>query len=716
MSTATHFESAPKVMHFGKNRAGADVAAPARFSATLVECCGARIGRYHAVRERCNTATLLFTVVIVHTQQIRGGRTVIGRDSSTLPIDHLGVSGEHVALDFDDRRGLVTAETFAPTAFVRSGSVFELGAGERLVDVFDGNCIWLVPGAVEFRVDVSPLTPTPTPPPGCVAEAGLRLERVRDAAVDVAVAANVELPPLVAVLVMLFDCDTFDHLCRHKAPVVGGGGGRVSVWQARSTHCTMRLLEQALVGAPIASPIVRELFADIDAVEASAVVFDFDFCTTRDAGDFAAAFGYWTETTTAHELIARLLQRRFTVAVSDHSARSLISTWNEALFGGACPFALVGSSDDAFELRFDRQTLAQSSCAQLRAVGQLCVDGCATIRAPACAFGLARGGSAKGVTATTATTSVWSNRASYMPTMVAETRANNTRSDVQLMAITAMPQYSDKNFEQMRVEDYAKANGDGKALVAGTSLTTFVAQPITEYGSFATASSMAALKPTLGATDVGARFAVDVLSIVTNVGSSQRRWSEAFPAAASAVDASRIGEVGGLVGHATVKFAGGGTICVSAGRWRELSHLATDERNLFDALARQFGAATSASLRAEYDVSSVDRRAKLQLAFAVEVIARTMPTIALPPRSSTSVTDDDDSSTASQRLTAAILQAAETFGTKPTAAAMPESSVATASNRSATARETLSADDCDNCDVTIDPVILERELRRTGVL
>jgi len=119
----------------------------------------------------------------------------------------------------------------------------------------------------------------------------------------------------------------------------------------------------------------KELFEEVDQVDAESTVFNFECCSpcTKEGfgGDLNAG---------VIAAVARLLHHGFFVMFSDFSLMALLKAWDDDLLGKR-PFQQVGSYGSSCELRFSPNVLKECASAQLVTVGQLCESGEAYVHA-----------------------------------------------------------------------------------------------------------------------------------------------------------------------------------------------------------------------------------------------------------------------------------------------------------------------------------------------
>lgn len=189
-------------------------------------------------------------------------------------------------------------------------------------------------------------------------------------------APGAESAPLVGVVVTLHDASSFDPLFREYAQEPAEG--RVSVWECSST--ALGALVDALLGdrdPARAKDVYDELCAEIAAVDAESVVFNWECCSgCSDAG--------FVDTALVMRTVEVLLARGHLLMFSDFSLKALLGAWRSGAAAGsfgACPLVKLGEFSSRFELRFDAAALQTCGSAQLERVGELCESGEASVAA-----------------------------------------------------------------------------------------------------------------------------------------------------------------------------------------------------------------------------------------------------------------------------------------------------------------------------------------------
>ncbi|KAL3778208.1 hypothetical protein ACHAW5_009610 [Stephanodiscus triporus] len=204
-------------------------------------------------------------------------------------------------------------------------------------------------------------------------------------------------------------------------------------------------------------------------------------------------------------------------------------------FGGAAPSALFGSSSSSSA--FGAQAAPAFGTAPVGAFGA----------APAAGgFGQPQ---QQGQTGTTV--------AQYQTTM-----KQDGTSTIVLQAITAMPQYEQKSFEELRLEDYMAGNKgtQGQAAPAPSAFGGFGAAPTPAFGQPATAPAFgAAPAPSTGGLfGGGAPAPAPTGGLFSSFGSPSPAPAFGQPASAPAFGASAAPPAGGLFGSAPAPALTGG--------------------------------------------------------------------------------------------------------------------------------------------------------------
>jgi len=186
---------------------------------------------------------------------------------------------------------------------------------------------------------------------------------------------------LVAVIITISSGGSYDELFT-QVPQLPGDGKRVAVYRV-GTAALAHVL--AALGGPSGGRTqpalsteshqhLRRLVADVDSVDASAVVFNWECCSGCNDGGFC---GF---TDTVINLVKRVLDRGHMAMFSDFSMKALINDWREDLLGPK-PFKKVTEFSHNFKIGFDPQVLAGCPSAQLQKLGELANDGTASLHA-----------------------------------------------------------------------------------------------------------------------------------------------------------------------------------------------------------------------------------------------------------------------------------------------------------------------------------------------
>jgi len=177
---------------------------------------------------------------------------------------------------------------------------------------------------------------------------------------------------LTSVVVTIQDGATYDDLFG-SVPRSVGEGERAETYRCR--HVCPTSLQQVLelgVSAPICQvqADAASLAADLAVLEPGAVLFNWECCSGCSHDTFETHGGV-----SPVPLIAFLLNKGYTVMVSDFSLSALIAEWDAELLGPN-PFVKVGKFDRSISLRFDCDVLKScSDSAQLQVLGELCSTG-----------------------------------------------------------------------------------------------------------------------------------------------------------------------------------------------------------------------------------------------------------------------------------------------------------------------------------------------------
>lgn len=183
---------------------------------------------------------------------------------------------------------------------------------------------------------------------------------------------------LVGVVVTIFEGSSYDEMFREVRPTTVPGE-RVSTYSISNSEVEeMHLHLASNSHMPVAW---QSLVEDVRAVEADAVVFNFECCS--ECGDNAFPCGQRRGRTnvdgaaTGSPTIAFIgfaMKHGFTVMCSDFSLKSLIFEWSEAHLGPN-PFVKLGECDGGMNLEFDPRDLKDDEVPQqLQVVGELCSE------------------------------------------------------------------------------------------------------------------------------------------------------------------------------------------------------------------------------------------------------------------------------------------------------------------------------------------------------
>jgi len=175
-------------------------------------------------------------------------------------------------------------------------------------------------------------------------------------------------PALASVVVTINDGDTYDDLFG-TVPQKGPEGTRVAVYKCGfgdlpSILPTLRGDGEGALEEE-ATPALAALRADVESVEASSVVFNWECCSGCSDRGFPEGHAE-----SVLELMEELLARGSMVMCSDFALKALIANWQVDLLGPN-PFVKVGGFNGNFKLHFDKATLASCPSAQLQKVGEL---------------------------------------------------------------------------------------------------------------------------------------------------------------------------------------------------------------------------------------------------------------------------------------------------------------------------------------------------------
>eukprot|EP01129_Flabellula_baltica_P003186 TRINITY_DN12_c0_g1_i1.p1 TRINITY_DN12_c0_g1~~TRINITY_DN12_c0_g1_i1.p1 ORF type:complete len:388 (+),score=71.71 TRINITY_DN12_c0_g1_i1:38-1201(+) len=174
--------------------------------------------------------------------------------------------------------------------------------------------------------------------------------------------------PLMAVIVSLCEGSSYDPLFVDVPQDVPDG--RVSVFRMR--YADIALFLDKMEGNEVDSEIIDEIWADVQAVDADAVVFNWECCSSCSGKTFGG------EAESVFLLAKAMIDRGSMIMFSDFALKALVAEWDEGTLGPN-PFVNVGETTDAVVLQFDTNALAECPSAQLQKVGELCDNGSATV-------------------------------------------------------------------------------------------------------------------------------------------------------------------------------------------------------------------------------------------------------------------------------------------------------------------------------------------------
>lgn len=173
-----------------------------------------------------------------------------------------------------------------------------------------------------------------------------------------------------AVVVTICDGGSYDKMFT-SVPQEGLEGTRVAVYQTSSD--SLKPIRQGIQGLPVEGSeeiqqMVSQLVADINAVDADCVVFNWECCGGCSDSGFPTLYRG-----DVLELISCLLEKGCMVMASDFSLKALIKDWDAGLLGPN-PFKKLGGFSDSFKIHFDPAVLTECPSSQLQKVGELCAD------------------------------------------------------------------------------------------------------------------------------------------------------------------------------------------------------------------------------------------------------------------------------------------------------------------------------------------------------
>lgn len=182
---------------------------------------------------------------------------------------------------------------------------------------------------------------------------------------------------LVGVIVTICSGASYDALFS-QVPQLAGEGKRVATYSASPGSLSHILGELSGHPRTCRRPSdlhrnLRHLVADIQAVQADSVVFNWECCSGCSSDHLECS-------STVIKLVKHLLDQGHMVMFSDFSLKALIQHWKEDLLGPN-PFVKVSEFGGKFQLRFDPTTLSESPSAQLQKLGELANEGKAELNA-----------------------------------------------------------------------------------------------------------------------------------------------------------------------------------------------------------------------------------------------------------------------------------------------------------------------------------------------
>jgi len=151
----------------------------------------------------------------------------------------------------------------------------------------------------------------------------------------------------------------------------------VSVWKLTLSQSSMSTLGYSLDQPEKPSDSLAELFSEMNQIEPSSVVFNFECC--GGCSD-TVGFGDRGVDTATIKAISLMLQKGYFVMMSDFSVKAIISCWDSSLLG-LNPFVQIGTFSSNCTLRFVPNVLKECESSQLVTLGLLSDDGRANVGA-----------------------------------------------------------------------------------------------------------------------------------------------------------------------------------------------------------------------------------------------------------------------------------------------------------------------------------------------
>lgn len=173
-----------------------------------------------------------------------------------------------------------------------------------------------------------------------------------------------------AVIVTIFSESSYDDMYRSIPQVAPDPMKYVALFEFKYSHIPLYLNS---LSDDNNDDMFKDLKTCISQVESSSVVFNFECCS------FCSEDGFNEEQGAAvMNLLHWVIKNRYQAMFGDYSLKGLIRDWSENLLGPN-PFVMLGTTSTKLSLRFEPDTLKNSSNAQLRNVGDMCESGNAIV-------------------------------------------------------------------------------------------------------------------------------------------------------------------------------------------------------------------------------------------------------------------------------------------------------------------------------------------------
>jgi hypothetical protein len=182
--------------------------------------------------------------------------------------------------------------------------------------------------------------------------------------------------PVCAVIVTVVDGNSYDPLFRSVPQ--SSPNGRIPVYQLHPSgfpYVIAQLKDRRTTRTDnTQEDVLAQLIKDIDSVESSSVVFNWECCSSWACKSFKQ---FKNDT---FQLMQTVLEGGYMIMYSDFALKALIQEWDTSALGPN-PFKNCGEFGGNFTIRFISSELAQCPSAQLQRVAELCEEGTVQVHA-----------------------------------------------------------------------------------------------------------------------------------------------------------------------------------------------------------------------------------------------------------------------------------------------------------------------------------------------